>query len=112
MSEHRTARLEMPAFLSQEKCALPLAIPLRAATFSASVDTIFTSITWESSGEPGSMMMETDWREQQGDLNGKALGERTLNVTLARPREERSGGGRGGYGGGRGGQGGGRRDRY
>jgi RNA recognition motif-containing protein len=49
-------------------------------------------------------------------LNGKDLGGRALNVSVARPREERSGGGgggRGGYGGGgRGGHGGGRRDRY
>ena len=49
-------------------------------------------------------------------LNGKDLGGRTLNVTIARPREERSGGGGGGRGhgggGGRGGYGGGRRDRY
>src|SRR5690349_18929800 len=40
-------------------------------------------------------------------LNGKELGGRTLNVNIARPREERSGGD-----GGRGGYGGGRRDRY
>ena len=48
-------------------------------------------------------------------MNGKELGGRTLNVNLARPREERSGGGGGrgyGGGGGRGGHGGGRRDRY
>ncbi len=48
-------------------------------------------------------------------LNGKDLGGRALNVNIARPREERSGGGGDrGYGGGghRGGQGGGRRDRY
>ena len=59
-------------------------------------------------------------------LNGKQLGGRALNVSIARPREERSGGGggggRGGYGGGGGGGGGrggyggggggGRRDRY
>ncbi len=51
-------------------------------------------------------------------LNGKDLGGRTLKVDLARPREERSGGGGGGRrgyggGGGRGGHGGGgRRDRY
>ncbi len=46
-------------------------------------------------------------------LNGKELGGRALNVNIARPREERSGGGGGrGYGGGRGGYGGGRRDRY
>jgi RNA recognition motif-containing protein len=49
-------------------------------------------------------------------LNGKALGGRSVNVNLARPREEGGGGGGGrrfgGGGGGRGGQGGGRRDRY
>src|SRR3974390_1747697 len=50
-------------------------------------------------------------------LNGKDLGGRALNVSVAREREERprGGGGRGGYGGGgggRGGHGGGRRDRY
>ncbi len=40
-------------------------------------------------------------------MNGKDLGGRTLTVNVARPREERPGGG----GGGRGGYGGGR-DRY
>ncbi len=46
-------------------------------------------------------------------LNGKELGGRALNVNIARPREQRSGGGRGGGGGGgRGGYGGGHRDRY
>ena len=57
-------------------------------------------------------------------LNGKELGGRALNVNIARPREERSGGGGGyrGHGGGGGGHGGGgsrggyggggRRDRY
>jgi RNA recognition motif-containing protein len=53
-------------------------------------------------------------------LNGKMLGGRALNVSIARPREERSGGrgaggGGGGGGGGRrgyGGGGGGRRDRH
>ncbi len=39
-------------------------------------------------------------------LNGKELGGRALSVNIARPREERSGGG------GRGGYGGGRRNRY
>jgi len=47
-------------------------------------------------------------------LNGKEIGGRALTVSIARPREERSGGGRdsqrGGYSGGRGrGSGGGRR---
>ncbi len=49
-------------------------------------------------------------------LNGKDLGGRALNVNIARPREERSGGGGGrGFGGGghRGGYGGGgRRDSH
>ena len=49
-------------------------------------------------------------------MNGKDLGGRAINVNIARPREERSGGGgdRRGYGGsgGRGGYGGGGRDRY
>ncbi len=45
-------------------------------------------------------------------LNGKELGGRALNVNIARPPGERSGGGRGYGGGGRGGHGGGRRDRY
>ncbi len=40
-------------------------------------------------------------------LNGKELGGRALNVNIARPREERPGGG-----GGRRDYGGGRRDRY
>jgi RNA recognition motif-containing protein len=47
-------------------------------------------------------------------LNGKELGGRALAVSVARPREERPGGGGGGRGyggGGRGGYGGGRRDR-
>lgn len=38
--------------------------------------------------------------------NGKELGGRTLTVNEARPKTERSGGGRGGYGGGGGGRGG------
>ena len=39
-------------------------------------------------------------------MNGKEFGGRTLNVNEARPREDRGGGGRGGYGGGGGGRGG------
>ena len=50
-------------------------------------------------------------------LNGKELGGRALSVNIARPREERSGGGGGGRGYGGGGRsggygGGGRRSRY
>ena len=46
-------------------------------------------------------------------LNGKDVDGRALTVNIARPKEERpgGGGGRGGYGGGGGGRGGGR-DRY
>jgi RNA recognition motif-containing protein len=42
------------------------------------------------------------------DLNGQQHEGRTLDVNVAKPREERSGGGRGGFGGGRGGDRGGR----
>src|SRR3974390_3369616 len=46
-------------------------------------------------------------------LNGKELGGRALTVNIARPREERTGGGGGGGRGGYGGRGGGGgRDRY
>src|SRR5215470_17101141 len=50
-------------------------------------------------------------------MNGKELGGRALSVNIARPRDERPGGGGGGRrgyggGGGRGGHGGDRRDRY
>ncbi|MEW6241597.1 MAG: RNA-binding protein [Chloroflexota bacterium] len=38
-------------------------------------------------------------------FNGYQFAERELKVNIARPREERPGGGRGGYGGGRGGYG-------
>jgi RNA recognition motif-containing protein len=40
-------------------------------------------------------------------LNGKEVEGRALTVNEAKPREDRGGGGRGGYGGGRGGSGGG-----
>ena len=43
-------------------------------------------------------------------FNGKEVGGRALNVNEAKPREERSGGNRGGFGGGR--NGGGGRSRY
>ncbi len=46
-------------------------------------------------------------------MNGKELDGRALTVNIARPREERTGGGgRGGYGGGRRESRGGGRDRY
>ncbi len=72
-----------------------------------------------STGRPrgfGFVTMSTPEEAQKAidTLNGKQLGGRALTVNLARPREERSGGGGGhrGGGGGRGGYGGGRRDRY
>jgi RNA recognition motif-containing protein len=40
-------------------------------------------------------------------LSGKEVDGRSLTVNEAKPREDRGGGGRGGYGGGRGGSGGG-----
>jgi RNA recognition motif-containing protein len=42
-------------------------------------------------------------------LGGSQVGGRSLTVNEAKPREDRGGGGRGGYGGGRGGYGGGKR---
>ena len=76
------------------------------------------------SGRPrgfGFVTMSTPEEAQKAiaGLNGKALDGRPLTVNVARPREERPGGGggggsrggRGGYGGDRGGGGGGR-DRY
>src|SRR3990170_7146096 len=39
-------------------------------------------------------------------FNGRMVGERELKVSLARPREDRGGGGGGGYGGGYGNRGG------
>ena len=44
-------------------------------------------------------------------FNGHDVGGRTLNVNEAKPREDRGGGGRGGFGGGRN-NGGGGRNRY
>jgi len=54
--------------------------------------------------------MSTDEEAQKAlnAMNGANLDGRNLTVNVARPREERSGGGGGGYGGGRGGGGGGR----
>ncbi len=75
-------------------------------------------VTDQVSGRPrgfGFVTMSSPEEAQKAidALNGKELGGRNLNVNLARPREERSGGGRRGYGGGggRGGYGGGRGDR-
>jgi RNA recognition motif-containing protein len=65
----------------------------------------------------GFVEMSSDQEAQAAitGLNGKEAGGRSLTVNEARPREDRGGGGRGGYGGGgreRGGYGGGGRDRY
>ncbi len=53
----------------------------------------------------GFVTMSTDEEAQKAiaGLNGKAIDGRSLTVNVARPREERTGGGggRGGYGGGR-----------
>jgi RNA recognition motif-containing protein len=58
----------------------------------------------------GFVEMESDEAAQAAitALNGQERDGRALQVNEARPREERSGGGRGGYGGGRGGVGGNR----
>lgn len=51
-------------------------------------------------------MNDAEANEAMTKLNGTEFGGRNLNINEARPREERSGGGRGGFGG-RGGYGGG-----
>lgn len=70
------------------------------------------------------MSSEAEAQKAIDALNGKNVDGRNLTVNEARPREDRGGGGRGGYGGGggrggyggggggRGGYGGGRGDRY
>lgn len=70
-------------------------------------------VTDRATGRPrgfGFVTMSTPEDAQKAieGLNGKNMGGRTLNVSIAREREQRSGGGggRGGYGGG------GRRERY
>ena len=78
-------------------------------------------ITDRETGRPkgfGFVEMATDEGGQEAikRFNGYSLGNRNLTVNEARPREERSGGGSGGFGGGRrdsrpsGGSGGNRRD--
>ena len=79
-------------------------------------------VTDRTSGRPRGfafVTMSTPEEAQKAidSMNGKDLGGRALNVNIARPPAERSGGGGGGRrgyggGGGRGGYGGGRRDRY
>jgi len=55
------------------------------------------------------MEVEADANAAIEKLNGTQLGQRSINVSIARPREEgaRRPGGGGGFGGGRGGSGGG-----
>ena len=67
----------------------------------------------------GFVEMSSGGQEAIDALNGTNFQGRNLSVNEAKPREDRGGGGRGGYGGGRGGSGGGgygggggRRDRY
>ena len=68
----------------------------------------------------GFVEMSSGGQEAIAALNGASFQGRNLTVNEAKPREDRGGGGRGGYGGGRGGSGGGgyggggggRRDRY
>ena len=59
----------------------------------------------------GFVEMDNDLEAQAAiaALGGSQVGGRSLTVNEARPREDRGGGGRGGYGGGRGGYGGGKR---
>ena len=75
-----------------------------------SVQVIMDRDTGRSKGF-GFVEMRTDQEAQAAiqALNGQEVGGRTLTVNEAKPREDRGGGGRGGYGGGRGGSGGGRR---
>jgi RNA recognition motif-containing protein len=54
------------------------------------------------------MSSEDEARAAIEKMNKAKVGEREVTVNEARPRPERSGGGRGGFGGGRGGFGGGR----
>jgi RNA recognition motif-containing protein len=59
----------------------------------------------------GFVEMDNDLEAQAAiaALGGSQVGGRSLTVNEAKPREDRGGGGRGGYGGGRGGYGGGKR---
>jgi cold-inducible RNA-binding protein len=73
-------------------------------------------VTDRTTGRPRGfafVTMSTDEDAQKAltALNGKSIDGRALNVSVARPREERSPGGGGGGGGGRS-QRGGSRDRY
>ncbi|HOB75370.1 MAG TPA: RNA-binding protein [Phycisphaerae bacterium] len=71
-----------------------------------SAEVISDRVTNRSKGF-GFVEMSTDEEAQAAiaALNGQQHSGRALTVNEARPREERSGGGRGGFGGGRGGGG-------
>ncbi len=74
-------------------------------------------ITDRATGRPrgfGFVTMSSPEEAQKAidGLNGKNLGSRALSVSIAREREERPGGGRGGGRGGPGGRGGGGRGGY
>jgi RNA recognition motif-containing protein len=71
-----------------------------------SVNVITDRDTGRSKGFAFVEMGNDDAEKAIAQLNGTEVNGRTLTVNEARPREERSGGGRGGYGGGRGGRGG------
>src|SRR3954462_10909238 len=78
------------------------------------VNLITDRMTGKSKGFAFVTMADGDgFQKAMNTLNGKEVGGRALTVSEARPREERSGGGGGGYrgggggGGGRGGGGGG-----
>ena len=72
-----------------------------------SVNIITDRDTGRSKGFGFVEMSDEDAEKAIAQLNGTEVNGRSLTVNEARPREERSGGGRGGYGGGRGGRGGG-----
>lgn len=75
-----------------------------------SVNIITDRDTGRSKGFGFVEMADEDAEKAIAQLNGVEVNGRSLTVNEARPREERSGGGRGGFGGrgGRGGGGGGR----
>jgi len=69
-------------------------------------------ITDRDSGQPKGfafveMADDAAAKKAIAEINGKAMGSRTITVAEARPQEPRSGGGGGGRGGSRGGSGGG-----
>lgn len=73
-----------------------------------SVNIITDRDTGRSKGFAFVEMSDEDAEKAIAQFNGSEVNGRALTVNEARPREERGGGGRGGYGGNRGGGGGGR----